>query len=138
MIDFDTLVTGPAVAVFGQAVTYAPFTASRNPYGELVLDANGDPTGTFGTSYAATGVFDAQYIEVTPLGRGPFVSTEGMEFGATGGITEAQPVLGVQLSAMLTVPGQGDQVTVGATVYVVKEVQPDSHGWALLLLNLAP
>ena len=137
MIDLNALVIGPAISAWGQSVTYTPFIPTL-VNGALVLNANGDPTGDYGTPYTATGVFDEQFMEITPLGAGPFVATEGMEFGATGGISDAMPVLGVQLSAMQTVPAQYDRVTIGAVVYQVKEPRPDGHGWAKLLLNIAP
>jgi hypothetical protein len=138
MIDLDALVIGPTIATFGQPVTYTPMTPQTDPNGRVMYNPNGDELLTAGTPYAAVGVFDQEYMEITPLGRGPFTSTEAMDFGATGGITEARPVLGIQLSAMLSTPTQGDTVLIGTALYVVKEVQPDGHGHAKLLLNLAP
>lgn len=138
MIDFDALVVGPTVSTFGQSVTYQPMLPLIGANGMQSINSNGDLMTTPGTPYAASGVFDAEFIEVTPLGRGPFVSSEAFDIGASGGISEARPVLGVQLSSMLSTPSQGDQVTIGAVKYDVKEVQPDGHGWAKLLLNIAP
>lgn len=143
MIDFDALVVGPAVDTFGGPITYTPFVPTLDANGSPLTDDNGDPIGTLGTPYSTgvdgkplVGVFDAQFQEVTTLGKGPWDSADAIEFGAPGGITEARPVIGVQLSAMQTYPAQYDEVTIGTTVYEVKEVQPDSHGWALLTLNL--
>lgn len=138
MIDLDTLVIGPTVQAFGTAVSYQPLIPTLTPLGAPIYDDNGDPVGTFGTAYAAVGVFDEQFIEVTPEGKGPFSSTEALDLGAPGGITGAMPVLGVQLSAMQTAPAQGDKVTINGTAYLVREVQPDGHGHAKLLLNLSP
>lgn len=144
-IDWNSLVVGKTMGVFGDAVRYFPITPALDVAGQPTFDFEGNAIGTPGVPYGTTGVFDAAYIEVTPAGAGPFTSTDSMEFGAPGGITEARPVLGVQPSAMLTYPIQGDKLTVFMTatgrhskLYVVKEVQEDSHGWALLLLNLAP
>jgi len=126
------------MAAFAIPVTYTPMTPALDWTGRPKFNPDGTQVSTPGKTYAAQGVFDAAYVEVTPAGAGPFPSTEGMEYGAPGGITEGRPVIGVQLSAMPTRPIQGDQILINGANYVVKEVQPDSHGWALLLLNLAP
>lgn len=135
-VDFDTLVTGPAMRVFGEPVTYYPFTQSVDAAGAPVFDQDGEPVGTLGAGYSAAGVFDKAYLDMTPIGDGPFPGTEGFEFGAPGSVTEATPVLGVQSSQMKSVPAQYDQVDVAGTRYVVKSAQVDSHGWVLLILNL--
>lgn len=137
MIDFDALVIGPTVSTFGTTATYQPMTQLADSSGRPITGSDGKPFSTPGTPYTATGVFDEEYVEVTPDGRGPFPSTESLNYGAAGGITEARPVFGVQLSAMQTAPQQGDQLTIDGTTYVVREVQADGHGWAKLLLNLA-
>ncbi|TMV61505.1 hypothetical protein FGG78_35160 [Thioclava sp. BHET1] len=135
-VDFDTLVTGPAMRTFGVPVTYYPFAQAIGYAGALVFDEEGEPVGTHGPGYGATGVFDKAYLDMTPAGDGPFPGTEGFEFGAPGSITEATPVLGVQPSRMKSEPAQYDQVDVAGTRYVVKSAQPDGHGWVLLILNL--
>lgn len=119
-VNWDSLVIGPCNGVFGEAVRYSPASGAA--------------------SFAISGVFDEAYIEVTPMGAGPFQSTELSALGAPGGITSDAPVLGVQLSQFAVPPIQGDSLTVQSIgqAFVVKEVQPDGHGWALLLLNLAP
>ena len=114
MVDWDGLVLGPCMATFGDTVTYTP--------------AAGQPV-------QITGVFDEEYLEVTPMGAGPFSSTELLSLGAPGGITSARPVLGVQLSQFQVPPVQGDTLVVRGDSYIVKEVQPDGHGGAKLLLN---
>lgn len=120
MIDWDSLVLGPCMGVFGEPVDYAP--------------AAGTPT------FRVSGVFDEAYRSIAPMGDGPFPSSELSALGAPGAITAEMPVLGVQLSAFPVPPVQGDLLTIVRTSesYVVKEVQPDGHGWAKLLLNGAP
>lgn len=136
-VDLDSLVVGPTIGIFGTSGTYTPMTAVLDTGGNETYGPDGEPIRQAGTPYAVTGVFDEQFIEVTPGGKGPFSSTDALDLGAPGGLTDAMPVYGVQLSAMLTEPAQGDALTIGSTAYVVREVQPDGHGWAKLLLNLA-
>jgi hypothetical protein len=71
-----------------------------------------------------TGIYDDAYVEVDPAG--------GM------GVTSARPVLGVQLSEFPSPPQQRDRLTVVGTgeTFIVKEVRPDNHGAAKLMLNL--
>lgn len=138
MLDLDALVIGPAVNTFGTAVTYQPIIPTITPLGDPTYDDNGNPIGTYGAGYVAVGVFDERFMEVTAEGRGPFSSTEALDLGAPGGVTGAMPVLGVQLSAMQSAPAQGDKITINGTAYLVREVQPDGHGHAKLLLNLSP
>lgn len=58
----------------------------------------------------------------------------------TSRVTTTDPKLGVLLSAFPTgvIPAQGDLLTVRRTgqTFIVNNVAPDSHGWALLELNL--
>ncbi len=72
-----------------------------------------------------TGVFDEQYTEVDLADGQP--------------VTSAMPVLGVQLSQFPAPPQQGDTLFIQRTAetFVVKEVRPDGHGAAKLMLNLA-
>ena len=104
MIDWDTLVLGPAMAQFGEAVSYA--------------FAGGVPV-------PITGVYDEQYTAVDVV--------DGQ------GVTSSMPVLGVQLSQLSSMPQQGDELVIVRTTqrFVVREVRPDGHGWAKLLLNQA-
>ena len=111
MIDWDALLLSPLMDVFGEGVPSDPSTW---------------PTyiPTSGPSFQLRGaVFDSEYIEVTTGG-------EGFEN------TSQHPVLGVRLSLFPSPPVQDDKVTipsVGAT-YRVREVQPDGHGHAKLVL----
>ena len=110
------------MAVFGQGVAYTP---------------------AGGAAVQLSGVYDDEYLNLVAIDRG------GMEqMGFPGNTTETRPVLGVQLSQFIIPPAQGDALTLmnpadvfpAATgnSYVVMEVRADSHGWAKLLLNLAP
>jgi hypothetical protein len=116
MIDFDALVLGPCMTVFGQPVTY---------YGAR-------------SYFAITGVFDEAYLPVDPFDEGRGSSSA---FGGMGGITTVMPILGVQLSQFPfdSQPQQGDRLVICTTnaTYFVKEVRVDSHGGAKLVLSLA-
>lgn len=106
-VDWDTLVIGPTVGTFGDQVVYTPAA---------------------GGSFSITGVFDRAFLEVTML-------------DSSIGSTVEAPILGVQLSQFTALgqalPIQGDTVTIVTTntLFKVKEVQTDGHGWAKLVLN---
>ena len=108
MVDFDALVLRHTARVFGQPVLYAPAPAS----GAL--------------PFAATGVFDRAYLEVSMSDMGAPVATRG-------------PVLGVRESDFPpgVSPAQGDRVTVAGTVFQVTNPEPDGHGHVLLRLKVA-
>jgi hypothetical protein len=72
-----------------------------------------------------SGVFDHAYRPVMSLGDYAEVS-----------VTTVSPCLGVQLSDCPVPPYQGQQLAVRGRVYSVKNVEPDGHGHAKLLLNL--
>lgn len=76
-----------------------------------------------GTAFQVTGIFDEAHREVDLAG--------GM------GVTTTSPVAGVRLSQFPVPPKQGDTLTrlANSTTYAVKEVRPDSHGGAKLMLN---
>ena len=113
MIDFDTLVNAPCMQVFGEAAVH---------------------TAPGYLSQAVTGVFDEAYLAVTPLGD------VGRDIGMPADINEKQPMLGVRLAQFVRPPQQGDAIKIVRTntVYIIREVQPDGHGAAKLLMNLAP
>lgn len=115
-VDWDSLVIGPTIGVFGESALY--------------IIGN--------DSFTIMGVFDEAYIELTPLGRGGMIDTEGFSLGSPGAITTETPVLGVQLSQFKPwqQPDQGHLVQIRDVIYYVKEVRPDSHGSAKLLLNM--
>lgn len=78
-----------------------------------------------GAAFQLTGVFDDAYLKEMMF-----------EDGSTGTNT-VSAVLGVQLSQFPTPPAQNGSLTVisnGAT-YLVREVRPDSHGGAKLMLS---
>ncbi len=125
MIDWDSVVIGPAVAIFGEPVLYQPMI-SAGPIGPL------DSRIVGGAAFQIIGVFDSEYVELQPLGIGDMI-------GMPSQISSARPVLGIQLSQFTTPPAQGDVLTIVLTGqrYVVAEVRPDGHGGAKLLLNEA-
>lgn len=76
-----------------------------------------------GGSFAVSGVFDEAYKDVQqidPLGA-----------------NEAMPVFGTRLVLFPAPPQQNDLVRIASVgrVYVVKDVQPDGHGWVKLMLG---
>lgn len=114
MIDWDTNVIGPLMTVFGETVSYTPRS---------------------GSPLTITGVFDAEFRALTPLGG--MLGREPLDYGGMGDTASTGPALGVQLSQFAVPPVQGDTLTVRGALYQVREVQPDSHGAARLLLNEA-
>lgn len=78
-----------------------------------------------GTTLTITGVYDEQYAAIDAV--------DGQA------ITSTKPVVGVQLSQLPALPQQGDTLTIVRTgdVFAIREVRPDGHGWAKLMLNLA-
>jgi hypothetical protein len=108
-IDFDAVVLGPVMGIFGGEITYYPASALGRT-GLTLPDA----------------VFDEAYLVVT-LDGDVEVST-------------VMPVLGVRtahFSAMAGEPARNGQVEIpGHGAYVVRDVQPDGQGHALLMLNL--
>lgn len=118
MIDWQTKVVGPCQAAFGQ-----PAQILWN--GQMF-----DLSGTFDEAYAETDVADG--MPVTTVSPSIGINTADVSLG------------GEPLSAL-----QGARVTVYAspfpggapvvdTDYIVQEAQADGHGWARLILNLAP
>lgn len=101
-------------------IDWGALTAScRDVFGETVTY-----TPQTGAPLTINGIYDDAYIEVTAAGDGS-------------AITSTFPVLGVLLSDLPAPPLQGDQYSVARTgeTLVVKEVRPDSHGWAILKSN---
>jgi hypothetical protein len=102
-IDWDGVVLGPVVTVFGEPALYSPAD---------------------GAAYSITGVFDEAYQQIR------------LEDGQIP-ITTDLPVFGVRLAQFATPPRQGDQLSIvsNGTAYAIREVRPDGHGWAKLMLN---
>ncbi len=114
MIDWDSLVLAPLQQIFGDA-------PPASGQGAFIYTSKGGPR-TFGIG----GIFDEAYREVD-LVSGTAATT-------------VMPVLGVRLVEFPTPPLQDDtlvRVLTGES-YIVKEVRPDSHGWAKLMLNQVP
>lgn len=115
MIDWDALVIGPTVGVFGQPVTYIPGAGSP------VFDEG---------PFDITAVFDEGYSPADQFSD-PSVST-------------SQPRLGIRLSEFPdgyeAETAQGDTFLVQRTgkTYIVKLGMADGYGGARLDANLAP
>lgn len=110
-IDWDGLVLGPAMGIFGEgqptdSTTWPTYTP-RSLAGFALADA----------------VFDAEYESVT-------VDADGV---AT---SSRRPVLGVRIALLPRPPAQNDQVFIPSTGknYAVSDVHPDGHGFAKLIL----
>lgn len=104
-IDWDINLLQPLQNVFGETVNYRPAS---------------------GEAYDITGIFDRAYTrDVDPMDPGdPTVNT-------------TRPVIGVRDVSFITQPKKGDRVYVYSveTLFVVSDVQPDSHGGMRLELN---
>lgn len=108
-IDWDDLVLAPVMGVFGEDErTGLPIYTPRGLPAFNLADA----------------VFDAEYeqVDVNP------------DDGTTS--TSRRPVLGVRVSLFPRQPAQNDTVRIPSTgkTYVVRDVQPDGHGHAKLML----
>ncbi|MEC5321122.1 hypothetical protein VSX61_19640 [Brenneria populi subsp. brevivirga] len=104
-VNWDTNLLEPLQKVFGERVNIRP---------------------AGGEAYDITGIFDRAYTQdVEPLEPGePTVNT-------------TRPVLGVRDASFIAPPKKGDRVYVYSveTLFVVSDVQPDSHGGTRLELN---
>jgi len=107
--DLDGLVIGPCIAAFGEA--------AQGQALPVYTPAGGSP-------FALDGVFDEEFRELDQITGLP--------------VSSAAPVFGVQLSQFPTgtAPGQSDTVMLRGRNFVVREVRPDGHGAAKLMLNL--
>lgn len=107
-IDWDGLVLAPCHAAFGEPAG----TVTYFPQIGASFDLEGS-------------VFDDGF-HTRDLLAGPSIST-------------SQPTLGVRLALFPAgvLPLQGDGVALRGQLYLVRDVQPDSHGEARLLLNRA-
>lgn len=108
MIDWDALVVGPCVSVFGQPITFRPAA---------------------GGAFPITGVFDDAYLGVV-------MGTDGDPAIAT--IDPVLGVQLSQFTALgLADPDQDDTLTVDAVgkTYMVMNVEPDGKGLVKLRLT---
>jgi len=109
-IDWDAEVLAPVMGVFGEdkRVGIPIYTPRGLPAFEL-----------------ADAVFDAEYEQVI------IDPSDGSQS------TTRRPMLGVRLSLFLhREPMQNDTVKIPrvGTTFIVKDVEPDGHGWAKLML----
>jgi len=112
-IDWDDLVLGPVMGIFGESAEGAglPIYTPRGLPAIALADA----------------VFDAQYEQVE-------IADDGSQS------TTRRPVLGVRRSLLPQDPRQNDTVYIPRTAktYVVKEPRSDGHGhWLLMLMETA-
>ncbi|WP_075202090.1 MULTISPECIES: head-tail joining protein [Serratia] len=107
MINWDEKLLAPLQRVFGQRINYRP--KGKN---EVAFDTEG--------------IFDRPY------------SKEFETLDGSSEINTTSPIIGVRLSQFLREPKQGDRLFIYSdnTLYVVSDVQPDSHGGVKLILNV--
>lgn len=118
MIDWQTKVVAPCVAVFGQ-----PATITQG-----------------GTTYTLNGVFDEAYAEVDASDGMPVTTVKPcLGFNVADMNLAGQPVSVLQ-GARVTIAAStfAGAAPAANTTYIVKEVRVDGHGWGRLMLNLAP
>jgi hypothetical protein len=112
MLDVDALILAPLM--------------SQDIFGEVPSPLWTPAAG--GAATAIDGVFDEAYAAVDSLDTGDSAVTVG-------------PTLGVRLSQFPggAVPKTNDTIVIPriGNTYVVREVRPDGHGHARLLLNIA-
>lgn len=77
-----------------------------------------------GSPFQITGVFNNAYLSLTLIEDGSDMNT-------------SKPVLGVRDADFPVPPAQGDRLLVQKTnvIYMVRDVNPDSHGHSNLMLN---
>lgn len=111
MIDWDELVLGPVMGIFGEGQATDP--SSWPTY----YPARG---GSFQLEGA---VYDSEYQKVTVLADGSTTTTR-------------HPVLGVRERLFQVPPAQGEGVSIPSEsmTFAVADVQPDGHGHILLVL----
>ncbi|WP_174296533.1 head-tail joining protein [Sphingomonas bacterium] len=111
-LDWDALVLGPAMDIFGEGQAGRPDTwPSYQPAGGRAFPLRG-------------AVFDSSYRRIVDLTDGTTETTE-------------HPVLGVRDSLFEDrEPAQGDLVYIPSIdqLYAVDDAQPDGHGQTLLIL----
>lgn len=107
-LDFNALLHGPVARIFGEQGQGAKALPTYTPPG--------------GTAYDVDGVFDSAYVTVELLDGSQTNSLENT-FGAALSAFQATPVQ----NGKITIPRLGNS-------YLVRDVQPDGHGWVLLKL----
>ena len=92
-----------------------------------------------------TSLFPGLAIVLSVLGIGliiPVLPQLITDLAGGEAVTTECPVLGIRVSAfqspMQALPKQDDRLSIRGALYVIREVQLDSHGGAKLLLNLTP
>lgn len=98
------------------SLVIAPLMAA---FGQPVLY---QPVG--GTAFTINGVYDEAYRDVQAISDSAEIST-------------TMPVVGVRVADFPSPPKRGDKLVIVATSdqFIVKDVRPDGHGEAKLMLN---
>lgn len=107
-LSFDRLLHAPVSAIFGEQGQGARLPVYQPQSG---------------AAYEVDGIFDDAYAEPDLLSGLPAASLEN--------------VFGARLGAFQATPMQGDSITIPrlGKSYLVRDVQPDGHGWVQLKLN---
>ncbi|MBF0305774.1 MAG: hypothetical protein HQL41_09020 [Alphaproteobacteria bacterium] len=108
MVDFDALVLGPAMGVFGGTAMFTPGGGAPMP---------------------VTGVFDAVHrlVEVDM----------GQNASGTLAVSSTAPAFGIRLKDFPAAPEQGDGLRWGGVDYQIVDIRPDGQGGAQLILQRA-
>lgn len=118
MIDWQNLVVGPCTTALGQA--------AQITYGGQVFPV----TGVFDEAYSQTDVSDGMAVTTVRPCLG--INVAQVNLGGA-------PLSALQDSRVIVFaspfPGGAPAVD---TEYIVQEARADGHGWALLIMNLAP
>ncbi|GBQ92101.1 hypothetical protein AA23498_1367 [Acetobacter nitrogenifigens DSM 23921 = NBRC 105050] len=104
---------------------------------DLVLGACQDAFGETVTWQSALLAAPVQVQGIFDEGYSPFDGIGGDDGVASQHVSSATPVLGIRLIDWPGQVRQGDLLTIRNRLYRIREVQPDSHGAAKLLLNNA-
>lgn len=107
-LSFDQLLHGPVSAIFGEQGMGAALPVYQPQSG---------------TPYTVDGVFDDAYSEPDLISGLPTNTVEN--------------TFGARLAAFAAIPVQGDAITIPrlGKSYLVRDVQPDGHGWVQLKLG---
>ncbi|AMG70231.1 head-tail joining protein [Morganella morganii] len=107
-VDWDKHLLGPLHNVFAEKARWEPVKSAKGA-----------------EFYDIDGIFDRAYFQ-------NYESTDGES-----GINTTRPILGVRDVIFTVPPAKGDRVFLYSvsTLFVVSDVQPDSHGGTHLILN---
>lgn len=107
-VDWDSLVLGPCQSVFGESVQWFH--------------------GTSTTPALVRGIFDNGWKPIDVEISDGLTPTH---------VVSSDARIGVRLSQFVTAPAKGDHAIIRNQRWIVREIMPDSHGAADILLNRA-